>query len=94
MAGIGDNSVDPEAKKMLNDGVKEIIGLMDQIDEIRNDLKERKLALKGQGFDMKAIGVIVKQERMDRDKRDKLAELRDVVEVYGNALGIDVLMVI
>jgi len=80
----GDNSVRVAATE-LRSFCERIERLTDEIDVIKEDIKDIKGEAKGRGYDMKAMAEMLKLRKLDKDERDSREAIR---HTYGQALGI------
>lgn len=71
--------LDSYARRMKN--------LLDQQEELKEDMKELKSEIKGNGFDTKALSEVVKRMREDEEKKKKREELESIMETYMISLG-------
>ncbi len=65
------------ADQALEDYVKKIEILNQEAVDIRNDIKDVKLAAKESGIDIPTMMSMVKLRAMDKETREKKEELRD-----------------
>jgi len=70
-----------------------IAGFLDQIEDIKADLKVERKAAKDAGYDVKALGQVIREMRADKEKVDAqltfefvLDNVLDLVEEPGDAL--------
>lgn len=83
MAAAGDNS-----DAMLKRFAERIAGLMEQIGEIKDEVKTELQAAKAGGLDTKALNKIVKELGMDASERAKQLEFDWTVGAYRKAVGL------
>lgn len=79
-------SLQDSAQKQL----KQFIESLERLDEdkrgIQNDIKDKFLEAKGQGFDTKIMKHVLKLRRKSKTERE---EEQDILDVYLHALGMD-----
>lgn len=80
MAGIGDNSVNPEAAKELQRYVARIEALEQEKAERAEDIKEVYVEVKSKGFDVKIVRELIKRRKMDPADREEHDEMLSVYE--------------
>ncbi len=83
MATAGDNS-----DKLLKDCARRIAALMDEIKDLREDVKKEVAAAKLQGLDPRALLRVVREMGMDEDQRAKQLAFEFVVDDYRRAVGL------
>lgn len=64
--------------------IERINNRLDAADEIKTEVSEIYAEAKGNGFDPRALRVVVRRMREDAEKR---RELEEMVELYTRALG-------
>lgn len=83
MPQAGDNS-----DKLLKSHAHVLSSLMEQVKEIKADIKLELKAAKDAGLDVKALVKIVREMGMDEDQRSKQLEFDLVVGDYRKRVGI------
>jgi uncharacterized protein (UPF0335 family) len=83
---IGHNSgqITDDNRKKLHGYVAEIERIEERIAKEKEDLKAIFESAKDSNFDVKAIRAVVKERRVDKDKREAFAA---VLDAYRHALG-------
>lgn len=71
--------------EQLNAYVERLERLMNEIDGLKDDLKDLKAEIKSQGFNVRALDKVVAIRR--NDSADKEAELLNDVLLYAHATG-------
>lgn len=61
---------------------------LDQIDDLKADLKVEMKAAKSAGYDLKAIRQVIREARADDEKVQAQLEFELVVETYREAVGL------
>lgn len=84
MAEMGHNR--PAGAEALTAAAQRIDNLLDQKEELAEDMRELKAQIKGEGWDVQVLWRMRVQLRKDQQK---LAEERELRELYASALGID-----
>lgn len=84
MGDVGHNSIAADELRSFCERVERLQG---DIDEAKADQKEVFAEAKARGYDMKALRGVLKLRKADKDK---LAEEQAMLELYADALGIDV----
>lgn len=77
------------AQAEVRDYMRRMANLLEEREGIDSDIKELKQEFKGKGYDMTAMGLVVKLDRMDENKRKKRREQNSVNATYAHAAGID-----
>lgn len=72
----------------LRSYVRGFIGLFEQKADIAAEIKDLKAKAKGDGFDPKALMVLVKRDMETADQKAKRLEIADEVERMEAALGV------
>lgn len=79
---------EPVTKVQANNQLKSIIErverLAEQRQEITDDINAVFAEAKGNGYDVKALKIILRERKMDAAKRE---ELESIVDIYKQALG-------
>lgn len=83
MAGTGDN-----LDRTLKSYASRIAGLMDQIKDIREEVKGEVAAAKQAGLDTRALLRVVKEMGLPPEAREKQLEFELVVDDYRKAVGL------
>jgi uncharacterized protein (UPF0335 family) len=83
MSEVGHNT----GAALIKAFVERIERMEDEIAAARIDLREIYKEAKGQGFDTKALRKIVALRKQDQQK---LAEERAILEIYADALGMEI----
>lgn len=81
MTVVGHNSI---AAQQLRSVIHRIEKLEEEKAAIAADIRDVKAEAKGNGFDVKAINVIIKLRKLDAHERD---EQETLVDTYRRALG-------
>ena len=81
-------AVEEQATRFAKDQLKSIIERIERLEEekktISDDIRDVYAESKGNGFDVKALRVIVRLRKQDQDER---REHETVLETYMHALG-------
>ncbi len=83
MAAAGDNS-----NQLLKSYAQRIAGLMDQINDIKSEVKSELQAAKSAGLDTKALNKIVKEMGMEPDAIQKQLAFEWEVDAYRRVVGL------
>lgn len=76
-------ALDQNSKDQLKTVVERIEKLMDDMANVKADIKEVYKEAKSDGFDVKALKDIIKMRKKDKDE---LAEMDEIVHLYRSAL--------
>lgn len=91
MSGIGHNS-DEGTYRVTADELRQFIERLERLDAEKKDLgdqrKEVMAEAKGRGYDTKIIGKLIAERKRDADD---LAEEYAILQMYREALGMDML---
>lgn len=82
MSTIGHNSgtvINPDTAKQLKSIVERVEKLAEEKDAITSDIRDVYEEAKGNGYDTKALRVVIARRKMERQKREELDAL---VETY------------
>lgn len=82
MADIGHNSVEADKLRLL---IERVERLTEERKGINDDIKDVFGEAKSQGYDVKAMRVVIQQRAMEKHHRD---ERRMVIDTYLSALGL------
>lgn len=72
------------AQGRLRSFVERLERLNDDVDAIRQDIKEVKAEAKGEGFDVPVLMMVIKRRKADKAK---LAETEAILDLYLAAIG-------
>ena len=75
-----------ETRSKLTGYVERMERMLDEIDQLKDGLKELKAEIKADGFNVKAVDRVVTIRR-SKDAADKEAEFINDVLLYANATG-------
>lgn len=88
MTKVGHNSRKPRAGGVAIDHLKNIIARLERLEEdkagISADIRDVFAEAKGNGFDVKAIRIILKLRKLDASERE---EQETILDTYLHALG-------
>ncbi len=82
----GDGRQDTDTNAKLTSYVERLERVLDEIDQLKDGLKDLKAEIKGDGFNVKAIDRVVAIRR-SKGAADKEAELINDVLLYAHATG-------
>lgn len=85
IAGKGHNKVGRIAVDQLLSVIERIEKLLEEKAETMADISDVKSEAKGNGFDIKAIMVCIKERAMDAEKREEQENIQDI---YRRAVGL------
>lgn len=74
--------------KRLAEHVEALERFADEMADLKERMKERFALIKGEGFDPKAVKILMKRRDEDEDDRQARLEFETLVDVYVKALGV------
>jgi uncharacterized protein (UPF0335 family) len=87
-SAVKDKTKDNPSSRFAKDQLKAIIERIERLEEekktISDDIRDVYAEAKGNGFDVKALRVVVRMRKQDKDER---AEQEAILETYLHALG-------
>lgn len=77
------------AQAELRDFMRRMNNLLGERDQVDEDIKELKKEMKGRGYDMPAVSLVVKLDRLTETQKAKRKTQNGINATYANAAGID-----